>query len=178
VEQQRRRLSWVHVFPYTQRVDETDADIDGHSWPENAWRKLPGNLKVGKKTLDGWPVREVSEGHVSRWTSSVDEASPNGNKQRQEEAHGECGLATLAQRMPSSQSENACPDFFLTGSSSTDLHRHRCSSLYTADLSFHTPNFDLRRLGCYRCRSDSIDCHFLQQSLLSQLYGTLTAVAL
>jgi hypothetical protein len=49
-----------------------DADIDGNNLPDNAWRKLP---KMGKKTFDGWPVRD-SEGHVFQRTST----SINGNK--------------------------------------------------------------------------------------------------
>ncbi|KAF8489479.1 hypothetical protein F5888DRAFT_1808828 [Russula emetica] len=43
----------------------------GNNLPDNAWRKLP---KMGKKTFDGWPVRD-SEGHVFQRTStSIDEA--------------------------------------------------------------------------------------------------------
>lgn len=79
-----------------------------NDWPENAWKKLP---RGGKKTFDGWPVREVSEGHVSRRTTfaSIDEAYPNGNKyhprnlDEDKEAHGENGLTTAAQRMSSPQ---------------------------------------------------------------------------
>jgi hypothetical protein len=72
---------------------------------------------MGKKTFDGWPVREVSEGHVSRrpTSTSIDEAYPNGNKRHprnideDKEAHGEYGLATAAQPIPSPRSEKAYP---------------------------------------------------------------------
>jgi hypothetical protein len=74
---------------------------------------------MGKKTFHGWPVREVSEGHGPRpsTSTSIDEAcpNPNGNRWRprnldeDKEAHGECGFATAAQPMPSPQGEKAHP---------------------------------------------------------------------
>lgn len=68
---------------------------------------------MGKKTFDGWPVREVSEGHAPRrsTSTSTDGAYPNGNKWRlrnldeDKEAHGEYGFATAAQQILSPQCE-------------------------------------------------------------------------
>jgi hypothetical protein len=71
---------------------------------------------MGKKTFDGWPVQEMSEGHVPRRSTSLSmDAYPNGNKwhprnfDEDKEAHGEYGLTTAAQPMPSSQGEKAHP---------------------------------------------------------------------
>src|SRR6266404_9967079 len=83
---------------------------------KSAWRKLP---KMGKRSFDGWPVREVPKRDVSlRSTSeslSIDDAYLNGHKRharilyKDKEAHGEHGLATAARRMPSPQSEKSHP---------------------------------------------------------------------
>jgi hypothetical protein len=110
-----RRLTFSHTRNVLTRTDcETDTDVDGNNWSENAWMKLP---KMGKKTFDGWPVREVSEGHGSRrpTSTSIDEAYPNSNKRhprnldKDKKARRENGLATVAQRMSSPQSEKAYP---------------------------------------------------------------------
>ena len=107
-----------------------DEDIDRTSWHKNAWRKLP---KVGKKSFEGWPVRDAAEGHVSlRPTSpAISDALPDGRQRHSnipeegKEGHGEYGLATAPGPMPSSQSEKAqfssesCLTVFLR----TDIHR-------------------------------------------------------
>jgi hypothetical protein len=75
--------------------------------------------KMAKKTFEGWPVRDVSDGHVSRRSKSmsIDEAYPNCNKRHprnldeDKEAHrdAEHGLSTATQRTPSPQSKKAHP---------------------------------------------------------------------
>lgn len=70
---------------------------------------------MGKKPFEGWPVRDAAEGHVSlRPTSpAISDALPNGRQrhsnipEKDEEGHGEYGLATAPQPMSSSQSEKA-----------------------------------------------------------------------
>lgn len=68
------------------------------SHSRNDWRKLP---EMGKKTFDGWPVREA-KGYVSQRSASTpfDE---------DKNAHGGHGFSTAAQRMSSLQSEKVHP---------------------------------------------------------------------
>ena len=112
-----RRLTFSgarDVLTYYEIDCKTDEDIDNNnSWHKNAWRKLP---KMGKKSFEGWPVREVANGHVSSRPTSppIGNAFPNGRKRHPNitevmEGHSEYGLVPTAQRMPSPQSEKAPP---------------------------------------------------------------------
>jgi hypothetical protein len=113
-----RRLTFPgarDVLTYYEIDCKTDEDIDNNnSWHKNAWRKLP---KMGKKSFEGWPVREVANGHVSSRPTSrpIGNAFPNGHKRHPNitevmEGYSEYGLVPTAQRMPSPQSEKA-PQF-------------------------------------------------------------------
>jgi hypothetical protein len=110
-----RRLTFSgarDVFTYYEVDCETDEYIDNsNSWHKNAWRKLP---KMGKKSFEGWPVREVADGHAvsSRPTPPpIGNAFPNAHKrhptitEKVREGHSEYGLVPTSQRMPSPQCE-------------------------------------------------------------------------
>lgn len=131
-----------HVFFFPTRATFVDlqlrnrltrADIDVNNLPhaENTWMKVP-KMPVGKKTFEGWPVRDVFDGHghVSRHFTpmSTDNAYTDDNQRfprdldedKEADREADHGLAAA----PQSEKTRV----FLDGSTETDDRASRPSA--------------------------------------------------